>query len=227
MQVRSSRRSVSLPVAFTVFMTLIAGVVLLAFPAAANTDNDPIILSASVNEGALTIEGTYLGVNRPTVQLGGTALEVASFSPTHVVATLPPGGLPAGTYRLHYTRANGLTTDFELTIGAVGPKGDKGDKGDAGGNDPRFGADTSVAVSGHGRECTLGEIILNAGAVANGVPAAGQLLPISQNTALFSLLGTLYGGDGISTFALPDLRGVAPNGLTYSICMFGIYPSRY
>jgi len=35
----------------------------------------------------------------------------------------------------------------------------------------------------------------------------GQLLPISQNTALFSLLGTTYGGDGKSTFALPDLQG--------------------
>jgi len=38
---------------------------------------------------------------------------------------------------------------------------------------------------------------------------AGQLLPISQNTALFSLLGTFYGGDGKSTFALPDLQGKA------------------
>jgi len=35
----------------------------------------------------------------------------------------------------------------------------------------------------------------------------GQLMPISQNTALFSLLGTFYGGDGKSTFALPDLQG--------------------
>lgn len=35
----------------------------------------------------------------------------------------------------------------------------------------------------------------------------GQLLPIAQNTALFSLLGTTYGGDGRTTFALPDLRG--------------------
>jgi microcystin-dependent protein len=39
---------------------------------------------------------------------------------------------------------------------------------------------------------------------------AGQLLPISQNTALFSLLGTMYGGDGKSTFALPDLQGRVP-----------------
>lgn len=38
----------------------------------------------------------------------------------------------------------------------------------------------------------------------------GQLLPISQNTALFSLLGTTYGGDGKSTFALPDFQGRAP-----------------
>jgi microcystin-dependent protein len=38
----------------------------------------------------------------------------------------------------------------------------------------------------------------------------GQLMPISQNTALFSLLGTTYGGDGKSTFALPDLEGRAP-----------------
>jgi len=35
----------------------------------------------------------------------------------------------------------------------------------------------------------------------------GQLLPIAQNTALFSILGTTYGGDGRTTFALPDLRG--------------------
>jgi microcystin-dependent protein len=38
----------------------------------------------------------------------------------------------------------------------------------------------------------------------------GQLLPISQNTALFSLLGTFYGGDGKSTFALPNLQDSAP-----------------
>jgi microcystin-dependent protein len=40
----------------------------------------------------------------------------------------------------------------------------------------------------------------------------GQLLPISQNAALFSILGTTYGGNGTSTFALPDLRGRAPIG---------------
>lgn len=38
----------------------------------------------------------------------------------------------------------------------------------------------------------------------------GQLLPINQNQALFALLGTQYGGDGVRTFALPDLRGRTP-----------------
>ena len=38
----------------------------------------------------------------------------------------------------------------------------------------------------------------------------GQLLPLSQNTALFSLLGTTYGGNGKSNFALPDMQGNAP-----------------
>jgi microcystin-dependent protein len=42
--------------------------------------------------------------------------------------------------------------------------------------------------------------------------AKGQLLSIAQNTALFSLLGTTYGGDGITTFALPDLQGRAAVG---------------
>ncbi len=41
---------------------------------------------------------------------------------------------------------------------------------------------------------------------------SGQILPIAQNTALFSLLGTTYGGNGQTTFALPDLRGRVPVG---------------
>jgi microcystin-dependent protein len=50
----------------------------------------------------------------------------------------------------------------------------------------------------------------------------GQLLPISENETLFQLIGTMYGGDGESTFALPDLRGriplhfgTGPDGVTY------------
>ncbi len=55
----------------------------------------------------------------------------------------------------------------------------------------------------------LGEIRLVSFAFAakGWAQCNGQLLPIQQNAALFSLLGTQYGGDGIRTFALPDLRG--------------------
>lgn len=58
----------------------------------------------------------------------------------------------------------------------------------------------------------IGEIIMFAGNFAprGWALCDGQLLPISSNTALFSLLGTIYGGDGSTTFALPDLRGRFP-----------------
>ncbi len=58
----------------------------------------------------------------------------------------------------------------------------------------------------------LGEIIMFGGNFAprGWALCNGQLLPISQNSALFSILGTTYGGDGRTTFALPDLRGRIP-----------------
>ena len=58
------------------------------------------------------------------------------------------------------------------------------------------------------------------------VPCAGQLLPINQNQALFSLLGDNFGGDGRTTFALPDLRGKEPAPSTqYCIAVQGIFPN--
>lgn len=58
----------------------------------------------------------------------------------------------------------------------------------------------------------IGEIKLFAGTFAprGWAFCAGQILSIAQNTALFSLLGTTYGGNGQTTFALPDLRGRVP-----------------
>ncbi|MFD2720488.1 phage tail protein [Hymenobacter monticola] len=65
-----------------------------------------------------------------------------------------------------------------------------------------------------GDDVYVGEIMMFAG---NYAPVGfalcnGQLLSIAQNTALFSLLGTMYGGDGRSTFALPNLQGYTPIG---------------
>jgi microcystin-dependent protein len=60
----------------------------------------------------------------------------------------------------------------------------------------------------------IGEIRLFAGNFAprNWAFCQGQLVPIAQNTALFSILGTTYGGNGQTNFALPDLRGRVPIG---------------
>lgn len=165
------------------------------------------------------------------MQWNGTAWACA----TAVGPQGPPGpiGVPGAT---------GATGPIGGTgpIGATGPTGPAGPTGAAGPTGPAgptgatgpagtaalFGTDTSYAVSGNGTQCTLGEIILTAGSVANGVPAIGQLVPINTNTALFSLLGTTYGGNGVTTFAFPDLRAAAPNGLTYSICTQGVFPAR-
>ena len=116
--------------------------------------------------------------------------------------------------------------------GVPGPQGPAGPAG-APGADPvadafvgRFGEDVGNAAAANSVPCTLGQILLTASTVktAGGVPAKGQLLPIAQNAALFALLGTTYGGDGKSTFALPDLQLITPSHMTYSICIDGTWP---
>jgi microcystin-dependent protein len=58
----------------------------------------------------------------------------------------------------------------------------------------------------------LGAVKIFAGgyAIKGYALCAGQLLPIQQNSALFSLLGTYFGGNGVNTFQLPDLRSSLP-----------------
>jgi hypothetical protein len=113
--------------------------------------------------------------------------------------------------------------------GATGPTGTTGATGATGpaGTSGLFGTNTNRAAAGNsGAECTLGQIMLFAGVVTVGVPCDGRLLNISQNTALFTLLGNTYGGDGRTNFALPDLRNAAPNNMTYSICDTGYFPTQ-
>lgn len=57
------------------------------------------------------------------------------------------------------------------------------------------------------------------------VPCQGQLMPIAPNQGLFSLLGTTYGGDGRTTFALPKLAPIGPGGPHYFIATTGTFPS--
>ena len=129
--------------------------------------------------------------------------------------------------------------------GLAGPQGIPGTKGDTGATGPAgpqgipgttgvFGPadntpyDSTPGSSANGTvyDCTIGEVKLTAASFAYGTPARGQLLSIASNTALFSLLGTNFGGDGRTTFALPDLRNAAPKGLIYGICTQGVYPAR-
>ena len=77
----------------------------------------------------------------------------------------------------------------------------------------------------------VGEVIVTG---ANFCPAGwepmnGQLLPIAENETLFQLIGTTYGGDGETTFALPTAKPVISAtgaSLTQCISLFGIFPSR-
>ena len=141
-------------------------------------------------------------------------------------------GAAGGTGAAGANGTNGLAgaAGAQGIQGVPGAPGSQGAKGDPGEDSPALGligSDTGTAVAGHGYECVMGSIILTASpAVGEGIPAKGQLLSIASNTALFSLIGTTYGGNGSTTFALPDMQALAPNNMTYLICDQGIYPSR-
>ncbi|WP_263355822.1 tail fiber protein [Acidicapsa ligni] len=122
--------------------------------------------------------------------------------------------------------------------GATGPTGPVGARGLPGSVNPIPANITALSgalgTNGYSNEdftynatCMLGDAILSVNSYGEGaLPADGRLLPINQNVAVFSIMGTRFGGDGITTFGLPDLRPFAPQGMQYSICVLGIYPSR-
>lgn len=94
-----------------------------------------------------------------------------------------------------------------------------------------FGSPPSpVAGTAASGACVLSEILLMPHVyTTDTVPADGRLLMISTNTSLFSLIGTTYGGNGSTNFAVPDLRGAEPKGrgpagVNYVICTAGIFP---
>lgn len=121
-----------------------------------------------------------------------------------------------------------------LTWNQQGPQGPPGPPGKDGAPDPAATAFISNFGSGAGtthqnsasEDCMLSQVILLAGSVLPKelVPAHGQAIPLNTNLPLFSLLGTVYGGDGTTTFQLPDMRAIEPNNMTYAICVAGRYP---
>ncbi len=128
--------------------------------------------------------------------------------------------------------------------GPAGPAGATGATGPTGAAGPQGSAATipanlttisnGLGTTGYSTEnrnsvisCMLGDIILSVNSYGNGgahMPADGRLLLIQQDAALFSIMGIRFGGDGINTFAIPDLRPFAPQGLQYSVCISGNYP---
>lgn len=148
--------------------------------------------------------------------------------------TMGPQGLP-GTPGMPGTMGPSGAPGTPGATGATGPAGPQGPVGPQGPSgasvpDARFGDNSawgnSRAEGPNSATCYLGQVLLTAGSVAQGMLADGRLLPINQYTAVFALMGTTYGGNGQTNFALPDLRSAAPNGMVYSICMEGIFPSR-
>ncbi len=146
--------------------------------------------------------------------------------------------------------ANGATgpTGANGTAGAVGPSGANGAPGPTGpagangingtngatgptgpsGTAAIFGTNSLgvTQLSGSGATCTIGQITLSTAPYypTNYLPADGRILAIESNTALFSILGVNYGGNGTSNFALPNLTAAAPNNTQYLICVSGVFP---
>lgn len=91
-----------------------------------------------------------------------------------------------------------------------------------------FGTDNATNVNTLGGDCMMAEINLTAATYAppGTMFAAGQLLSIQMNSALYALIGVRYGGDGVTNFRVPDLRKQAPDGTHYTICHSGVWPSR-
>jgi len=92
-------------------------------------------------------------------------------------------------------------------------------------------AATSGAAQAQTQYTILGSVLIFAGNFCpyGFMPMDGQLLPINQNQALFSVLGTTYGGNGTSSFALPKVKPMKTETgeiLTQCIAVRGIFPSR-
>jgi hypothetical protein len=143
-----------------------------------------------------------------------------------------PRGVPGPTGAAGVAGPSGPT-------GPTGPQGPAG-SGGSGGAVPsnltalsgQLSTTNGVAYLGSDKfsfpgTCVIGDVFLSVNGYGGGnaYPADGRTIPIPNDTALFSLIGTNFGGDGTTVFAVPDLRAFAPKGMQYSICAFGIFPS--
>jgi hypothetical protein len=164
------------------------------------------------------------GPQGPAGPQGATGPRGAQGSPGPTGAQGPQG--PAG--------ATGNAGPAGAT-GPAGPTGPAGAQGPAGpqgppGTSSLFGSNTlplNYTPTGvPAAQCTIGTIVLNVSIYYSSdyLPADGRLVQITAYNELFTVIGTLYGGDGRTTFALPDLRAAAPNNTQYLVCVSGAFP---
>jgi len=171
------------------------------------------LLPINQNTAVFSLLGTTYGGNGINTfalpNLTGTAIVGAGTGAGLSTQTL---GVNTGSAAVTLTTAQLPAHDHTLSAGGV--------TGATGGNQPIDNMQPSLPltrviategvypVPGAGA-AFLGQVATFAGNFAPGgwMAANGQLLSIAQNTALFTILGTTYGGDGVNTFALPDLQG--------------------
>jgi hypothetical protein len=176
-----------------------------------------------------------IGPAGPAGALGLTGA-IGPAGPAGVLGPIGPAG-PAGALGLTGAIGPAGPAGPEGLMGNPGPAGPAGPAGPQGppGTSSLFGTNTNHAVPTGDPEappstCILGSVSLfaNASRIPDGFIAAnGQLEPINNSDLipLFQVIGTYYGGDGYTSFALPNLEAAAPNGMTYAICIVGTFPS--
>jgi Phage Tail Collar Domain/Collagen triple helix repeat (20 copies) len=179
------------------------------------------------------------GVQGPAGPAGpvGATGPAGSVGPTGPAGAVGPAGPTGATGPAGAAGAEGAPGPAG-PIGPAGPAGPAGPPGTIPANLTALSNNLSTTngVSLTGGETfssaacnnmNLGDVVLSVNGYGQGaLPADGRILPINQYTAVFSLIGTNFGGDGVTNFGLPDLRALAPKGLQYSICVIGIFPPR-
>jgi acyl dehydratase len=182
------------------------------------TAADSSDLGGVAASGYLTTEGTAANSS----ELGGVAASGYLTTTGTAANSSELGGVAASGYLTSTGTAANSSELGGSPASAFEPSGNFGDSSLSFGQGNQTGA-----------TCTVGEVVLDAGVVYanNWLPADGRVIPIAGNTALFSLVGITYGGNGTTNFGLPNLSYLDPrsqgNGSAapqYIICVSGTFP---
>ncbi|MCW5890556.1 MAG: tail fiber protein, partial [bacterium] len=222
-------------------------------PTGATGDAGPTGATGVVGETGPTGPTGATGDTGPTGATG-TSGDPGSTGPTGPTGDLGPTGATGPAGDAGPTGPTGVTGETGPT-GATGAGGEIGPTGPTGATgavdtsnlytkaesdalylpQARFDSlslvapSTGTSTSGQfGVGCSVGELIPFAGDYppTGTLFAHGQTLLIDNYQALFAVIGTLYGGDGATTFALPNLWQLGPGGTNWLICVLGVFPIR-